>query len=191
MRLFIAIDLSDEQKKALRRLQWRAQEYLAGVKWITPEGMHLTLKFLGDVEAERFSAIRAALAETAAVTAPFIFRPGGVGVFPGVRRARVIWAGLMAGKQALVATAARLEKSLARDAGFPLERRPLVPHLTIGRMRRPVDEEHVKKFLHLEAAFQTGEKTAGAMVLYESRLGRDGAAYTALQKIQFNAAAGK
>lgn len=191
IRLFIAIDLSDEQKRALQLLQQRAQKYLAGVKWTAPKGIHLTLKFLGEVEVNRLPAIKTALTETASITTPFSFGPGGVGVFPAPRRARVIWAGLIAGKQELVATAAHLERSLARGAGFLPERRPFTPHLTIGRIRQPVGEELMKKFLDLEADFQVGPETAAQMVLYESRLGRHGATYNALEKIQFNAVAGK
>ncbi len=191
MRLFVAIDLSGEQKKSLQLLQQRAQGYLAGVKWTAPEGMHLTLNFLGEVETSRLPAIRTALVETASVTAPVFFRPGGVGVFPTTRRARVIWAGLVAGKRALAAAAARLEESLFRQAGFQPERRSFMPHLTIGRVRKPVEERLTNKFLGMEKAFQAEEKTALEIVLYESRLGRHGAVYYTLEKIQLNTAAGK
>lgn len=190
MRLFIAVDLSKEQKKELGLLQQRSREYLPGVKWAAPEGMHLTLKFLGEVDESVLPAIKAALAESAQGMNPFFFLPGGVGVFPDPRRARVVWAGITEGAEEFAAAASSLEDPLAA-LGFAKEKRPFTPHLTVGRLRYPLEEALIRRFLSHEAAFKGSREKAAGLVLYESRLDRQGAVYTALDKRQFPAAAGK
>ena len=108
------------------------------VRWIRPENVHLTLKFLGDVREENLDGLRAALGEVCAGYAPFDVVLAGLGAFPSARRAKVLWAGVGAGSYQLRSLATDVDAALA-PLGFEHEKRPYVPHLTLGRVRgRPV-----------------------------------------------------
>ena len=97
MRLFIAIDPSAEQREGLQSLQQRLAGSLDGVKWARPEGLHLTLKFLGEQEEDLIHEIIAAMEKAAALTTPFNLQFGQAGVFPSPQRARIIWTGVRSG----------------------------------------------------------------------------------------------
>ena len=135
IRSFIAIELPKEARHALegvtRELRSRAGD---GVRWVRPEGVHLTLKFLGDIDADSVPTISEALGRCAASAAPFDLFLEGVGAFPNPRRPRVVWVGLGGGMEPL----ATLQQSIERELeaiGFARERRAFTPHLTLGRVR--------------------------------------------------------
>jgi RNA 2',3'-cyclic 3'-phosphodiesterase len=133
VRAFVAVFPPPEvRKKALvaaRRLPSANR-----VRWARPENVHLTLKFLGDVREEALDGLSAALGEVCARHAPFDAALVGLGAFPSARRARVLWAGVDAGSDQLRSLAADVDAALA-PLGFEREKRPYVPHLTLGRIR--------------------------------------------------------
>jgi 2'-5' RNA ligase len=104
------------------------------VRWIRPENVHLTLKFLGDVREEALDSICAALGEACAGYAPFDVGLMGLGAFPSARRARILWAGTSMGSDRLRSVAADVDAALV-PLGFESEKRPYTPHMTLGRVR--------------------------------------------------------
>ncbi len=143
--------------------------------------MHLTLKFLGEQPEERLQAIAGAVRRAAREAAPFELQFRGLGVFPSPQRARIIWAGAAAGAAGLAALARLLEQALAGE-GFPRENRPFRAHLTLGRVRRPLPEQLLRRQLAEGATFVTPASTVPSLRLYRSRLTPQGAHYTALEE---------
>lgn len=184
MRLFIAIDPSAEQRDTLSALQQRLSGFLGGIRWTRPEGLHLTLKFLGEQEEELLPAIIAAMQEAASLASSFNLQFGQTGVFPSPQRARVIWTGVRTGSAEVIELASFLEKSLEKR-GFPVEDRPFRVHLTLGRARRPLPEEQVRYLLKTESSFTTVSAMVRSMRLYKSILSPQGAQYTVLKEILF------
>ena len=134
MRLFVAINFPD----ALRQGLWSATEPLrAGalpVRWVKPAGMHLTLKFLGDVADEREAELAAALQRAAASSRAVTVTVSELGAFPDSRRPRVLWAGVSP-EPGLELLQHHVEQEFG-SMGFPAEGRPFRPHLTLGRAQR-------------------------------------------------------
>lgn len=135
VRVFVAIELDDEAKRhisaaidALRR------QRIDNLRLVRPEGVHLTLKFLGDIPAAQASHAANGMATAAARHAPFTLTLGAPGVFPNANRARVLWLGVEGDLQPLRLLQASVEEALTA-AGFPAEKQRFNPHLTIGRMR--------------------------------------------------------
>ena len=140
IRTFIAIELDNTVKAELEKVQRRLRaEPISGVvRWVAPGSVHLTLKFLGDMEPERTPHVLAALKTACTGIAPFEVTVRGAGCFPNYQRPNVIWAGLVGQVQAATQLAQRIENECAR-LGFEPEDRPFSPHLTLGRVSREAD----------------------------------------------------
>lgn len=135
LRLFVAIELPEEIRVELGRCQARlAQRLTASVRWVKPEGIHLTLKFLGNVQQHRVNGIEAALSQAAKGSAPLALALQSLGAFPNQRSPRVIWVGLEGDLDALLALQEAVDRGL-EAMGFRREARPFSPHLTLGRLR--------------------------------------------------------
>jgi len=135
IRSFIAIELPGELKQALAELQRKFKS--AGslpVKWVDPANIHLTLKFLGDIDVDSPEKIVKALEEAAGGLTSFNIEVRGLGVFPNMNRIQIIWVGLHGELEKLGQLQKRLETSL-KLLGFPPENRPFTPHLTLARVR--------------------------------------------------------
>ena len=140
VRVFVAIDLPASAKDVLRQAVDNLQAELPdGIRWVRPEGIHLTLKFLGDVESARVADIQQAMERAASGFEPTSLRLelSGLGVFPNPREPRVLWAGVTGEMDALGHLQALVDDYL-EAAGFARERRPFRPHLTLGRVRDQV-----------------------------------------------------
>lgn len=184
LRLFAALELPP---RVLAQLAALAETLQAGapkdaVRWVRPEGVHLTLKFYGEVETKRLRELQAVLTEAATSADPLTFTLAGVGAFPNLMRPRVIWAGLAGDMAALKRLQAAVESASVR-LGFAPEDKPFNPHLTLGRVNQPLrPQEHGRLARVLEQA-QTppGEPfTLDALSLMRSELRRGGALYTRL-----------
>ncbi len=137
IRAFIAVAISPAAKSALEKvIQGLVAQVPGGVRWVDPAAMHLTLTFLGNVEPGLVDDITGAMGQSAAAVSPFRVHLSDLGMFPNERRPRVIWAGLQGGLDALGALQERVEEAMS-GLGFPRERRPFTPHLTLGRVREP------------------------------------------------------
>lgn len=137
IRTFIAVDLDDSLRGKVVDIQSRLEESTDYVlKLVEPENLHITLKFLGDVEEGRIDKVSNAVKEALSGMSPFKIVLRGVGAFPSIKRPEVIWIGLGEGAESLIRIMTALEVSLSK-IGFPREKREPVPHLTIARVKRP------------------------------------------------------
>jgi len=176
MRLFLAIDLPATVRGELQRVQRELATVLSGWRFIAPANIHLTLRFLGEVDEDDLARQRTAWQRAIHPRPPLPLQLEGLGCFPPRGAPRVLWVGVRErgrGK-GLQALATRLD-AIARNLGLPAERRPFRPHLTLARARpgrRAVRPEPTRA-LHL------GELTGDRVVLYCSELSRAGARYTA------------
>jgi 2'-5' RNA ligase len=142
IRSFIAVELPEELKLELTQLQ---EQLSVGnnvlIKWVDPKNIHLTLKFLGNINTEITGKITLALEEAIRGINPFLLKVKGLGVFPNLRRVQVVWVGLTGDLDRLSQLQQRVDKSLVH-LGFIPESRPFAPHLTIARLRdRTTPEE--------------------------------------------------
>ncbi len=138
IRSFLAIELPDEAKDALARLQSHIQESLPPrtVRWTPPRNIHLTLHFLGDVPVDRIEVVAGVLRNAAAAVPSFSIRMATLGCFPNPRRPRILWAGISGETDQLLRLHKDLGSGLREGIGFDPESRPYKPHLTIGRVSK-------------------------------------------------------
>lgn len=134
LRAFIAVRFPDPLNSHLRGLQENLKSRGWNVRWVRPDNIHLTIKFLGNIETARVEPICCALSELCRLEAPLNLSLKGVGVFPGLKRPRVVWAGIGEGRDRLIALQRRVEDRLAAG-GIKREARPFRAHLTLGRFR--------------------------------------------------------
>lgn len=134
MRTFIAVELDKEIKKVLSKIQDELKTTQADVKWVEPENIHLTLKFLGEVEENKIPKISQILKALSNQTKPFTIRLCELGTFPSPKYPRVVWIGITEGKTELLKLAELLEDSLVQ-LKFPKEKRGFSAHFTLGRVR--------------------------------------------------------
>lgn len=196
MRLFIAIDLPDEVRHALADLMAELRQKCPEARWVRPEGMHITLKFLGYVKdddgGKQLASIRAVLA-TIRSASPVDIRFRGVGFFPSARRPRVVWCGMEASPN-LAQLVADLDRGL-EPLGFPPEKRAFVPHLTLARFNearhsgKPVrsasGREELVRAAEALASREFGATRQTEFHLFESVLKRSGAEYRKLESYTF------
>jgi 2'-5' RNA ligase len=187
LRTFVAIELGSELRAHLRGLQdsLRAGIPPGSVRWVRPEGIHLTLKFLGDTPVSKLGDIGSAISLAAGAVAPFICHVGGLGCFPNARNPRVVWVGLQEPTGALVRLKGSLETHVA-PLGFPTEKRRFHPHLTLGRVHRRAsrnDAGRVGEVVAATAPEAIGKVSAATVSLIQSELLPSGAVYTTLAEV--------
>jgi len=182
IRTFIAIPLSDRIKEELSKLQEELKQNEAEVKWVRPEGIHLTLKFLGNVEEEKVQEIEEAIGKKIRKSSPFLLSLGCLGVFPDLRRPRVVWIGVEKGASEVKELARRVEKALL-PLGAKKEDRPFSPHLTLGRIKGGKGIGRLKEILGSLEATKLSSLNIGRIEIIKSQLTRQGAIYTTLRKI--------
>ncbi len=145
VRSFIAIPVPKADIEVLERAVKRLDSEIGGqVRWVRPTGIHLTLKFMGDIPASTVEKVLEVLPEVAATFSPFEISMSGLGVFPNSRRPRVLWAGLDGDLTTLLALQIAVDQAVEK-LGLPKEERPFSPHLTLGRVRRDTNDEQSRK----------------------------------------------
>ncbi len=141
MRTFIAADIPDEAREGLALFLSQLRTIgLEKLRWVQPEAMHLTLKFLGEIDQEKVGRVLAAMSESCNGASTFGLSTGGLGCFPNRRSPQVVWLGLEGDMEPLGVLQAKLDGELHNTAGLPLENRPFRPHLTLARVRRGASE---------------------------------------------------
>ena len=197
IRTFIAIELEETHHRALRDLQTRLNRELATAKtagsstardmrWVAPDNIHLTLKFLGDVDAAMMPTLKQAIADACAGTAPFTLNISGVGAFPNTRRPNVIWVGVGGDVERATELAQKIDDACAA-LGFAREERPFSPHLTLGRVKRdarPSDRQFIGEMIVNAPVSHLGELRAERVSVMKSELRPGGSVYTRLAEIQ-------
>lgn len=138
IRSFIAIELPDEVRKQLAQLQTRLRvDSQIGIKWVNPNSIHLTLKFLGNISVLSTDNIIQAMADATKRVAPFYLETKGVGAFPSLERMHVVWVDLGGEMNKLKRLQQLIETNLTQ-LGFAPEQRPFKPHLTLARLGKEV-----------------------------------------------------
>ena len=184
IRSFVAVELPEAVKAALTRLQEEVKTGGAGVKWVQPGGVHLTLKFLGYVDESKVPALVQALTRACEGFGPLEVALSGLGVFPSPSRPRVAWVGLSGGVETLLRLQEGVEKVLS-PFGFPREERAFTPHLTIARLREGVAPDEARAFgqAFLRASPESVSFKVEGISLMKSQLTPSGALYTRLASI--------
>lgn len=166
IRLFVAIELPEAVKAELARLGGG----VPGAKWVGPENLHLTLRFIGEVDEDAATDIAAALDHIRAPAFDLVL--SGVGQFSSHRSPRVLWVGVEK-NQSLVHLNGKVESALVR-AGVAPERRRFSPHITLARLGK-ASKPRINSFVSTNAMFAAGPVHADSFVLFSSFLGRNGA----------------
>jgi len=183
IRSFIAIELSEEAKKGLARLRKELErDEHKFVKWVDPGGIHLTLKFLGNIPSKRVTEITEAMEKAAQGTSSFHLEISGLGAFPSLRQARVFWVGIGGEMDKLSRLQQNVDSALAA-LGFAKEERSFVPHLTLARIREGASPPERRSFGELVGSTTFEDKypvTVEAVRLMRSQLMPAGAIYTCL-----------
>ena len=174
MRAFIAIDLPESIQAALGRQQAVFRATCPEAGWTRPEGVHLTLKFLGEISDDQVRQVKEALARLTPLE-KFSIEVKGFGFFPDPRRPRVFWVGLEA-PPALGELAGRVEGCMER-LGFPREDRPFTPHLTLARFKVPRPQPALQALLERQKEVTMGRFEVSEFFLFESKLSPHGAEY--------------
>ena len=179
VRLFVALGLPEGIRLRLASLA----AGIDGARWVLPENLHITLRFIGEVPEDRIADVADALGAIRMPALTVILR--GTGHFGSGKKARAVWVGVEKTED-LAALQARIERAVT-GGGFDPERRKFTPHVTIGRLRQ-ARADHVRSWLEANAAFEQAPFEAERFVLFESRLGRSGPSY--LQLAEFALAPG-
>jgi 2'-5' RNA ligase len=177
MRVFIAVDLPDEIRDALRHVQRELHSLTTTLRWVAPESIHITLKFLGEVPEKRLEDVNAAL--TGLTWKTFTVTVRGVGFFPGNRSPRVFWAGIEA--PTMEGLAEQLDTRMQR-IGFEKENRAFRPHITLARAKNTrIDSAFVASVAeYVDHNF--GSFTVDRVFLFKSTLKPSGAVYEKLRE---------
>ncbi len=182
IRSFIAIEIPDFIRSQIAGLQDEMRRFHAHVSWVNSRNIHVTLKFLGDIQESLVPQIGDVLGEISSRARPFEITIENLGFFPNARRPRVLWVGVTDPQQ-LERLFREIEDGLSR-LGFAREKRGFTPHLTIGRVRNPGRIREVVGQMQT-LSFQPGSFEAEAVSLIKSTLKPTGAVYESLGRFEF------
>jgi len=188
IRAFIAVPLSQAILDRISRIQRRLQDRVPprSVRWVRTSGIHLTLKFLGDVSTDKIPVLESALQTIADIAPGCTFTVNGLGCFPNSNRPRVIWVGIEEPSGRLAALQDAVEETTV-PFGFEREDRGFKPHLTVGRLSRRASRADVASVGALVARTEVGtlgEAVADRFILIQSVLKPSGAEYTPLREFR-------
>ncbi|MDY6794220.1 MAG: RNA 2',3'-cyclic phosphodiesterase [Actinomycetota bacterium] len=183
IRLFVAVDIPGEIRDVLGDLIEDNKKTAEGARWVRPENLHLTLKFIGNQDENRLERLRSEVRTAAERSRAFTVLLGGCGAFPSPYKARVIWVGMESGIEEARNVAGKLDSRLAK-AGVEHEKRQFRGHLTLARLKRPSNcsslledmADGLRDLSHMP--FRVDE-----IVLYRSTLGSEGSTYTVLERM--------
>jgi 2'-5' RNA ligase len=179
-RTFIGIDIGDGVRGNAVALQEALAKTGADVKWVAPEGMHVTLLFLGEVDDRELHPVCKAVRAVAAGEPPFTMHVSGVGAFPTPRRPKVLWAGVVAGADALQRLNAALEEKMLDLGCYRTEERGYTPHLTLGRVKAEADGLMIAGELPKRLAWNGGRVAVAEVLVFSSETDRSGPVYTVI-----------
>ena len=183
IRSFLAIELPKPILRKIEEVQGDLRSTRADVRWVNPEKIHLTLKFFGNIEELRIEPIFKSIEEPIRNTLPFSLEVRGVGAFPHLRNPRVIWMGLVDGREVLVSFQKQIETQLEK-IGFQPEDRPFHPHLTLGRMKSSRGKEELVGRMERHKEEEFGDFQVERVILFKSDLKPSGPIYTLLKEIK-------
>jgi len=190
MRTFIAIELPQEVKDKLAELQALLKKAGADVKWIEPENIHLTLKFLGEIDENKSVKVTEAIEDIAKKSKQLRMSLASLGAFPRIEFPRIIWVGIDKGDKEITELAKVLEERIEK-LGIPREERRFSSHITIGRVRNPLNKDKLAKVLKELDNYFSGkniEFDVTKITLFKSTLGPGGPVYAALKEVTLTTA---
>jgi 2'-5' RNA ligase len=177
-RTFIAIEMDPLVRREAQRQVQKLEATAADVRWVQPQHMHLTIKFLGDVDDLELPEICRAVSQVAQATPPFSLACRGMGAFPNLQRPRTIWMGLADTTGRLAELHRQLEHRLS-ELGFRAENRQFVPHLTLGRVRQAGPQlAEVARQLQADADRTWGTSVVDELIVFASQLTPQGPIHT-------------
>ncbi len=183
MRTFIAIEIPGEIKRQMAEVQRGLRNSGVDASWPRPEGIHLTLKFLGEIPEARLSEILNSLRSAAQGTGAFRIEAAGAGAFPNAKAARVVWIGLSGDVDKLSRLQSAVEKAMT-DIGFAQEDRKFTPHLTLGRIKYIRSRDGWLKALEEIRDIKLSAFDVDAVSLMKSELKPSGAVYTEMGRVE-------
>jgi 2'-5' RNA ligase len=190
IRSFIAIELPEEVRRGLAKLRSELERTEHRfVKWVDPDSIHLTLKFLGNIPFKQVAEVSKAIEEAAQGIPPFHLEISGLGAFPNLKQPRVLWVGIGGEIDTLLRLQQNIDSALA-SLGFAKEERPFMPHLTLARVRQGASPMERRNFgeLAMSASFEASYPIdAKAVSLMRSQLTPEGAIYTCLSMVGLEA----
>ncbi len=184
IRTFIATEVPSFAVDAIAALQDRLQSLQLQASWVRPSNIHLTLKFLGNIDPQRVPEIRETLTTVTQSTFPFQISLEGMGVFPNWKRPRVVWVGIQEPGKDLSTLHSRIDDALGA-LGFEKETRVFSPHLTLGRIKSARGSKQLKQEMEAFSPFTSDAFEVNAVTLFQSELTSAGSIYTALAKESF------
>jgi RNA 2',3'-cyclic 3'-phosphodiesterase len=183
IRAFIGVQIAPEVRARISEAIAQLAPEISGIRWVREDNFHFTLKFLGPIEEPQIEPISNALARAIHLFRRFTIGAKSLGVFPDIKRARVLWVGLEGSD--LPALAKSVE-SVVEPFGFPREDRIFRAHITLGRWRHPVGaQQELGGKLKRWKNFEFGESAVNEVILFQSVLTRDGAVYRPLKVVPF------
>lgn len=185
MRTFIAIEFDPPIKKQLADVQQRLKPLCGRPKWVEPAAMHLTLKFLGEIDARQSVKVCEALDALVAGREPFEIAIGGLGTFPPRGGVKVLWIGIQDQSGGLQACQRKCEELLG-PLGFPPENRSFSPHLTLARNRDPADSRRILSAVEQLGSPNLGTQLVEGLTFFESTLTPRGPIYRPISKHAFS-----
>ena len=185
IRAFLAVDPPEEVLNEVGRIQDRFKKTIQGdIRWVRPEGIHLTLKFFGYVSETDIANISQVVKNNIVNVKPFMVNVRRVGVFPSVNRARVLWLGMDGDIDILIDLQKKIDKGL-QEYGFEMENRPFSPHVTLARIKEPKGLIGLAKIIEKSEEYAAGSFSVGGLNLFKSTLTPKGAIYTKLAYFPF------
>jgi 2'-5' RNA ligase len=184
IRAFIAIPIPENISLFLHNIQGEIRKTHVKASWVRTSSMHLTLRFIGEIAKGDVKGIIRAMKATAITCAPFTLSAGGVGVFPGVKKARVIWSGGRGQIDQLERLQRTLEKNLEQEGITPDSKR-FSPHFTLGRFKNRVDSRVLADIIQNFQQYESDPCLIKSMVLFKSDLKSSGAVHTPLFEAEF------
>ncbi len=183
IRSFLAIELPRTIQKKIEEIQGDLKSSHADVRWVSPEKIHLTLKFFGNIEESKIEPIVKSIEGPIQTTPPFSLKVKGVGAFPHLKNPRVIWMGLTSGKENVISLQQRLEVLLEK-IGFQTEDRPFHPHLTLGRVKSNRGREELVGRMEKYREEEFGDFPVETVIFFKSDLRPSGPIYTPLKEMK-------
>jgi 2'-5' RNA ligase len=185
IRAFVALCLPADIIDHVSGLQSVLKARGLRLRWVKPQNLHLTLKFMGETPVAAVADVGHALRRASRDTAPLALSVQGMGVFPGIRRARVLWVGLGGQVEALQSLYSRIEDELA-NLGLAREKRGFKAHLTLARMKGPVAPEALLAAMEETGNYEPRPFLARRLTLYKSDLRPQGAVYSPMVEIDLD-----
>ncbi|MDD5686683.1 MAG: RNA 2',3'-cyclic phosphodiesterase [Elusimicrobia bacterium] len=182
MRLFIAVNIKEENKKEVLKIQSTFKESFFDIKWVESENLHLTLKFLGEIAEEKVNPLKEKIKQLVSGIKKFEIDFCRTGVFPNIEFPRVLWIGVEKGETELKNLSQNIETSL-EEIGFEKEKKLFSVHLTIGRFRSGKNKEKLKDIIK-KVSVEKYEDIVESVFLIRSTLTANGPVYNIIEEFQ-------